>query len=80
MQLADDETLQAILNGRVPRRRPTVLPPHQPHGQSPRCKCGACVRCLDEIRWERIFKEKFADPEYYDSRPSWGGCSLSWLK
>jgi|SRR5579862_1133345 len=30
-----------------------------------RCQCGACNRCLDNARWERIFNEKFADPTYY---------------
>ena len=31
-----------------------------------RCKCGHCRQCLDDARWERIFAEKFADPEYYN--------------
>ena len=30
-----------------------------------RCKCGRCQQCLDNARWERIFAEKFADPDYY---------------
>jgi hypothetical protein len=30
-----------------------------------RCRCGQCRRCLDNVRWERIFAEKFADPDYY---------------
>ena len=30
-----------------------------------RCKCGQCPQCLDNARWERIFAEKFADPNYY---------------
>jgi hypothetical protein len=29
-------------------------------------RCGRCLRCLDEARWERIFAEKFADPTYYE--------------
>lgn len=29
------------------------------------CKCGCCRTCLDNVRWERIFNEKFADPGYY---------------
>ena len=32
-------------------------------------RCGLCVRCLDEARWERIFRQKFADPTYYRKRP-----------
>lgn len=34
----------------------------------PRCQCGRCARCVDNARWERIFAEKFADPDYY-ARP-----------
>jgi hypothetical protein len=26
--------------------------------------------CADNERWERIFKEKFADPDYYAPRPA----------
>ncbi len=42
------------------------------------CRCGTCAACLDNARWERIFK-KFEDPEYYKSRPARGGSSLLWL-
>jgi hypothetical protein len=34
----------------------------------PRCQCGRCPQCLDDARWERIFAEKFADPDYYTRR------------
>jgi hypothetical protein len=34
----------------------------------PRCRCGQCRQCLDDARWERIFTEKFADPDYYTRR------------
>jgi hypothetical protein len=34
----------------------------------PRCRCGHCRQCQDDARWERIFVEKFADPEYYTRR------------
>ena len=30
------------------------------------CHCGDCATCLDNARWERIFREKFADPSYYN--------------
>jgi len=33
--------------------------------QKVRCTCGHCRACLDNARWERIFAEKFADPNYY---------------
>jgi hypothetical protein len=34
-----------------------------------RCHCGLCVRCVEEARWEKVFREKFADPTYYGNRP-----------
>jgi hypothetical protein len=34
-----------------------------------RCHCGVCVRCVEEARWEKVFREKFADPTYYGDRP-----------
>jgi|SRR5580658_672009 len=30
------------------------------------CECGQCKWCLDNLRWDRIYNEKFADPAYYD--------------
>jgi hypothetical protein len=33
-----------------------------------RCRCGKCRQCLDNARWERIFEEHFADPNYYKDR------------
>jgi hypothetical protein len=33
--------------------------------RSARCGCRRCPRCLEDARWERIFAEKFADPDYY---------------
>jgi hypothetical protein len=30
-----------------------------------RCRCGLCRSCMDNERWERIFREKFATPDYY---------------
>jgi hypothetical protein len=35
---------------------------------SRQCKCGTCPRCAEDARWERIFREKFADPYYYGMR------------
>jgi hypothetical protein len=29
------------------------------------CRCGECRECAENARWDRIFNEKFADPEYY---------------
>jgi hypothetical protein len=33
-----------------------------------RCTCGNCNRCLNDAKWERIFREKFLDPNYYAAR------------
>jgi hypothetical protein len=44
-----------------------------------RCTCGECVRCQDNAKWERVFEEKFADPDYYRQTRLRGGSSLSWL-
>jgi hypothetical protein len=30
------------------------------------CRCQQCAQCIDNARWERIFREKFADPLYYN--------------
>jgi hypothetical protein len=32
----------------------------------PDCHCKRCTTNNDNARWERIFKEKFADPLYYN--------------
>jgi hypothetical protein len=29
------------------------------------CDCEQCGRCLENARWERIYRERFLDPEYY---------------
>lgn len=39
-----------------------------PRAANGRCICGACHACQDNARWERIFNEKFASPDYYISR------------
>jgi len=44
-----------------------------------RCQCGVCTSCIDNARWDRIFREKFADPNYYKSRPIPHQSSLGWL-
>lgn len=33
--------------------------------QQPSCRCQRCATCIDNARWDRIFREKFADPNYY---------------
>ena len=45
------------------------LDPHRVMPRNRRCQCGACATCLDNARWERIFAEKFEDPDYYSDLP-----------
>jgi hypothetical protein len=94
MYLANDETIRWILNdgtrrrraksdlgsrNRSPRRRIETEPEFESAASQQRCTCGECRSCLDNARWERIFAEKFADPNYYSDRPMYRGSSLSWL-
>ena len=44
-----------------------------------RCKCGRCRLCLD-AHWNDVFSEKFADPDYYNSRQARLGSSLGGSK
>jgi hypothetical protein len=32
------------------------------------CRTGECPRCIENERWDRVFREKFADPLYYDHK------------
>jgi len=43
-----------------------------------RCLRGCtCRTCSDNARWERIFQEKFADPDYYSDPITRNGSSLA---
>jgi len=91
MELADPRMIEELLetHARISsarqsrRKRATPLPAanmaatHCPRVK--RCRCGTCPRCQEEARWERIFNERFADPDYYKSRPAHFGSSLGWL-
>ena len=82
LELSDPALIAACMSNparsrRPYRRRPA---PGPVTARSPRrCACGVCPSCQDNARWERIFREKFEDPNYYKSRPRLGGSSLSWL-
>jgi len=81
MQLADDrlisqlteaynakETRSRTANPRMTRtQNPEERVYQPPSSRLRRCRCGECVSCKDNARWERIFAEKFADPTYYSS-------------
>ena len=55
-QAANPHGVQALLRPETEQKRPDRSRP---------CTCGACPRCQDNARWNRIFDEKFADPSYY---------------
>jgi len=68
--------------GRTGRRNRSLAPKPaaaQCSSKVMRCHCGQCPRCREEARWERIFNERFADPDYYKRRPAPFGSSLGWL-
>ena len=71
MELSSPESIRALLaafrNPAEVRRRHAAqdAPRLARKNRAGRCKCGLCHQCLDNARWERIFAEKFADPEYY---------------
>ena len=90
MELADPRMIEELMAAhtrisgiRHARRRRPVLPEGTIAAtrcpRVKRCRCGACPRCAEEARWERIFNERFADPDYYKSRPAHFGSSLGWL-
>jgi hypothetical protein len=76
LELSDANALQAVLNigqatQRPRQRRDDGAPPTTNQHSTMalrRCKCGHCRVCLDNAKWERIFQEKFADPNYYTPR------------
>ena len=83
MELASSDSIRALMQGYgIPK--PVLL---RRGAQSParpaktrrkgRCKCGQCRQCLEDARWERIFAEKFADPNYYTNPATRGGSSLA---
>jgi hypothetical protein len=32
------------------------------------CRCGECPMCRENAQWDRIYKSKFEDPDYYSKR------------
>jgi len=85
MQLGTPQTIEALLAGfRQPERgsrsrvpadcTPKPVRVHKMSGCASGC---TCPRCCDNARWERIFQEKFADPNYYSNPTTRNGSSLS---
>ena len=80
MEAAENSVILAILAGagqprpttrkqRARREYPAHAPVRQRASKHEQCYCGECPRCLENARWERIFAEKFADPDYYEPKP-----------
>ena len=66
-----DTPIRRVSRPRMARCRADAVPGFQLPGsksQARRCRCGNCASCKEDARWERIFLEKFADPEYYSRR------------
>ena len=87
MTLSTPETIELLLDpgrrtacSRRPGRETAdgAPPAARPAKGQRQCRCGRCARCLDNARWEQIFQEKFADPDYYNRRWPHHGSSLVW--
>jgi hypothetical protein len=75
MELTDAQTINFLIESQVPRRQSASIVrgarlaatsyPSSKTSPSRQCKCGRCHDCSDNARWERIFNDKFADPNYY---------------
>ena len=85
MELASPESIRALMQGygnptpvRLRRGAQNVARPAK-RGRKMRCKCGQYWQCRDDARWERIFAEKFADPNYYTHPVTRRGSSLAFL-
>jgi hypothetical protein len=82
VELTDSKIIDA-LKGEIQRRRRKAVqakPVESKPDRQKRCLCGICTTCVDNARWEAIFNAKFADPDYYKSRPVRGASSLDWLR
>jgi|HubBroStandDraft_6_1064221.scaffolds.fasta_scaffold3784525_1 hypothetical protein len=78
MELCDRTRIELLKTTLLrPCVRCVVGPPRaQRHVGATRCQCGKCATCLQNARWERIFQEHFADPDYYAPRPVGHASSL----
>jgi hypothetical protein len=81
VELSDSKEIAALLatQKQVPQR-PQTAQRARLTGRAARrrCHCGACGTCLENARWDKIFNEKFADPNYYKPQPVRHTSSLSW--
>lgn len=82
VELSDSKEIAALLAAQKHSQRPVPAQRTRLGGgrtaRRRRCHCGTCFTCLENARWERIFNEKFADPNYYKPQPVRHVSSLSW--
>ncbi|PWU05593.1 MAG: hypothetical protein C5B51_14105 [Terriglobia bacterium] len=72
MELTSPDVIAHLLaEHQAPRRNRVMTTPMRPASTTSRrrCDCGVCALCVENARWDRIFKEKFADPNYYKGLP-----------
>ena len=62
MELTSTDAVQALI---MQASVKPAAPRATRGGRRVRCSCGKCLQCKEDARWERIFTEKFADPNYY---------------
>ena len=79
MEITLNEDIGALLDEVQHQRykNPATRPAVPGARSGSRCNCGICPTCQDNARWERVFNEKFADPDYYSPREIRRGSSLS---
>jgi hypothetical protein len=81
VELSDSEDIAALLAAQKQTQRPPATQRVRLVARSARrhrCHCGTCSTCLENARWDRIFNEKFADPNYYKAQPVKHTSSLSY--
>jgi len=88
MELCDSEILRSMLievdraAGSNRRRLVRIQAndscnPPRTKSTSRNCRCARCSHCIENARWDSIFRAKFADPNYYGVKPVKVGSSLS---
>jgi hypothetical protein len=71
VELTDANIIEALIAG-FPRNQQLKRAPIVQavcRKRAGRCRCGRCPQCLDNLKWETIFDQKFADHDYYKPRP-----------
>ena len=80
VELSDSKEIAALLAAQKQTQRPPAPPRVRLVARTARrhrCHCGTCSTCAENARWEKIFNEKFADPNYYKAQPVRHTSSLS---